>query len=53
MLFRSKDYKGLFLAPYIIADITAHLEMTANLPDEVKLTVADPDGTTTFTTSGW
>ncbi|KAF8329951.1 hypothetical protein F5887DRAFT_1082120 [Amanita rubescens] len=32
------DYKGLFLAPYIIAGITAHLEMTARLPEELQIT---------------
>ncbi|KAJ3574501.1 hypothetical protein NP233_g1725 [Leucocoprinus birnbaumii] len=30
-------FEGLFLAPYIIAGITAHLEMTATLSDELKV----------------
>ena len=38
-----QDYKGLFLAPYIIAGIRAHLEMTANLPPVLQIT-APPQG---------
>ncbi|KAF8308527.1 hypothetical protein F5887DRAFT_859477, partial [Amanita rubescens] len=34
-----KDYKGLFLTPYIIAGLAAHLEMTAKLPEELQITV--------------
>lgn len=33
-----KDFRGLFMAPYIIAGITAHLEMTTGLPDELEVT---------------
>ncbi|KAJ3552590.1 hypothetical protein NP233_g12846 [Leucocoprinus birnbaumii] len=30
-------FEGLFLAPYIIAGISSHLEMTAGLPDELTV----------------
>ncbi|KAF8332569.1 hypothetical protein F5887DRAFT_1080649 [Amanita rubescens] len=30
-------YQGLFLAPYIVAGIRAHLEMTAQLPPELQI----------------
>ncbi|KAJ3576934.1 hypothetical protein NP233_g74 [Leucocoprinus birnbaumii] len=30
-------FEGLFLAPYIVAGISSHLEMTAGLPDELTV----------------
>ncbi|KIL64224.1 hypothetical protein M378DRAFT_11608 [Amanita muscaria Koide BX008] len=32
-----KEFEGLFMAPYIIAGMTSHLEMTAGLPDELQV----------------
>ncbi|KAG6894907.1 hypothetical protein C0992_004016 [Termitomyces sp. T32_za158] len=33
-----EDFEGLFMAPYIIAGMTAHTEMTAGLPDHLEVT---------------
>ncbi|KAM6489656.1 hypothetical protein JOM56_014892 [Amanita muscaria] len=38
-----QEFEGLFLAPYIIAGVTSHLEMTAGLPNQLQV-VAYPLG---------
>ncbi|KAM6489613.1 hypothetical protein JOM56_014935 [Amanita muscaria] len=38
-----QEFEGLFMAPYIIAGMTSHLEMTAGLPNQLQV-VAYPRG---------